>query len=117
MMESLRLLIPLAWRNIWRNPRRTLITLIVVSVGVWSLIAFSSFMSAWGQSGRDATLRLLLGQGQIHAAGYMDDPDINHLMPPPDARLRAALDGAGIDGWVMRLQLPAVVQSDTKPCP
>ncbi len=116
-MENLKLLAPLAWRNLWRNPRRTVITLFVVSVGLWSILAVASFISAWAQSSRDATLRLLLAQGQIHAEGYLDNPGIGRLMDPPDAALLAALNRPDISNWVTRLELPAVVQSEYKTLP
>jgi len=82
MMNNFKILRPLAWRNLWRNPRRTSITLIVVVVGLWSVLTFASLLAAWGSSSRDAALGLLIGQGQIHASGYMDDPNIENLMPP-----------------------------------
>lgn len=116
-MENLKLLAPLAWRNLWRNPRRTVITLFVVSVGLWSILAMASFITAWAQSSRDATLRLLLAQGQIHAEGYIDNPNINRLMDPPDATLLAALNAPEISNWAARLELPAVVQSEYKTLP
>ncbi len=117
MMETFKLLAPLAWRNLWRNPRRTIITLFVVSVGLWSILAVASFITAWAQSSRDATLRLLIAQGQIHAEGYMDDPNISNLMPPPGAALVAALNRPDISNWVTRLELPGVVQSEYKTLP
>ena len=116
-MESLKLLAPLAWRNLWRNPRRTVITLFVVSVGLWSILAMASFITAWGQSSRDATLRLLFAQGQIHAEGYLDNPNINRLMDPPDTALLAALNAPEISNWAARLELPAVVRSEYKTLP
>ncbi len=116
-METFKLLAPLAWRNLWRNPRRTIITLFVVSVGLWSILAVASFITAWAQSSRDATLRLLIAQGQIHATGYMDNPNINTLMSPPDATLVAALNRPDISNWVTRLALPGVVQSEYKTLP
>lgn len=116
-MESFKLLAPLAWRNLWRNPRRTLITLIVVIIGLWSILVLSSFMTGWLQSSRDATLRLLVGQGQIHAENYMDDPTIDHLMPMPDSALQEALANPMISNWVTRLELPAVAQSEYKTLP
>jgi len=117
MMESLKLLVPLAWRNLWRNPRRTFITLIVVSIGLWSILALASFMTAWIDSSRESTLRLLIAQGQIHAEGYLDDPNIDHLMQMPDAELEVALNDPAVSNWVARLELPAVVQSEYKTLP
>jgi ABC-type lipoprotein release transport system permease subunit len=116
-MSLLKTLTPLAWRNLWRNPRRTVITLIVVSVGLWSVIIFNSFLGAWAQSSKDAVLKLLIGQGQIHAVGFMDDPSIDVLMAPPDATLTAALNATAIDAWATRLSLPSVVQSEYKTLP
>ncbi len=116
-MENLKLLAPLAWRNLWRNPRRTVITLFVVSVGLWSILAVASFITAWAQSSRDATLKLLIAQGQIHAEGYLDNPNIDRLMDPPEGALLAALNQPDISNWVARLELPAVVQSEYKTLP
>ncbi len=116
-MHNLKTFTPFAWRNLWRNPRRTVITLIVVSVGLWSVLFFNSFIIAWGESGKEAVLRLLIGQGQIHAVGHMDDPNIETLMAPPDEALTGALDAPEIDAWAMRLQLPAVVVSEYKTLP
>lgn len=116
-MSLLKTLTPLAWRNLWRNPRRTVITLIVVSVGLWSVIIFNSFLGAWAQSSKDAVLKLLIGQGQIHAVGFMDDPSIDALMSPPDATLTAALNARAIEAWATRLSLPGVVQSEYKTLP
>ncbi len=116
-MDNFKLLAPLAWRNLWRNPRRTVITLIVVSVGLWSILAVASFITAWAQSSRDATLRLLIAQGQIHAEGYLDNPNINRLMDPPEGALLDALNQPDISNWVARLELPAVVQSEYKTLP
>ncbi|MDQ7081225.1 MAG: FtsX-like permease family protein [Paracoccaceae bacterium] len=117
MMNTIRIFAPLAWRNLWRNPRRTLITLVVVSVGLWSVLAFNSFLNAWTQASKDTTLQLLLGQGQIHAAGYMDDPGVETLMPPPSDGLLKALGDKRINAWATRLVVPSVVQSEYKTLP
>ena len=117
MIDSFKTMLPLAWRNIWRNPRRTAITLIVVSVGLWSILFFNSFMLGWTQGSKDTTLKLLLGSGQIHAEGYLDDPSIDRLMPPPDAALTAALNAPEVAHWVERIEVPGVVQSEYKTLP
>jgi ABC-type lipoprotein release transport system permease subunit len=117
MISTMRTFLALAWRNIWRNPRRTVITLIVVSTGLWSVLFFNSFMVAWMTSSKEATLSLLLGEGQIHAVGYMDDPNVDAVMPAPSDALKAALNVDAISAWTERVPLPGVVQSEYKTLP
>ena len=45
MMNTLKVLFMLAWRNLWRNHRRTMIMLAAISVGAWAMI----FMTALTQ--------------------------------------------------------------------
>jgi ABC-type lipoprotein release transport system permease subunit len=117
MIDTLRTFLPLAWRNIWRNPRRTVITLIVVATGLWSVLFFNSFMLAWMSSSKENTLGLLLGEGQIHAVGYMDDPNVDAVMPAPSDALKAALSSPAITAWSERIPLPGVIQSEYKTLP
>mgnify|MGYP003674500174 CR=1 FL=1 len=44
-MRTFRILFMLAWRNLWRNHRRTLIMLAAIGVGIWAMI----FMTALTQ--------------------------------------------------------------------
>ncbi|MXX89198.1 MAG: ABC transporter permease [Boseongicola sp. SB0677_bin_26] len=117
MIDGLTAMLPLAWRNLWRNPRRTGITLIVVAIGVWSILFFNAFMIAWAKSSKETTLQLLLGSGQIHAEGYMDDPSIETLMDPPDQVLTLALDAPAVADWTTRVVVPGVIQSEYKTLP
>lgn len=111
MMEKTGLLISLAWRNLWRNPRRTGLVLVAVAVGIWSMVAFTALLQAWNRSSLDATLKDLTGQGQIHVQGYLDNPGPDFRMKPPAADLATILDGPEVAHWAPRINVPAALQS------
>jgi ABC-type lipoprotein release transport system permease subunit len=116
-MTTFGLMIALSWRNLWRNWRRTLILLLAVGIGVWSLTSFASLMQAWSASSLNAGLRNMTGQGQIHAVGYRDDPGTAHLMPMPAGTLLRLLDGTEVRHWAPRVSVPAVIQSEYETYP
>jgi ABC-type lipoprotein release transport system permease subunit len=116
-MRVLAILFPFAWRNLWRNKRRTLITLLVVVVGVWSILAFNSIVRAWADSTLTGSLKNMTAEAQIHAPGYLDDPDIGHSFPAPSGELEAQLSSAMIAAWAPRVRTPAIVQSEYETLP
>ncbi len=116
-MARLSLISSLAWRNLWRNPRRTGLLLVAVGIGVWSMLAFTALLHAWNASSLEVALKDLTGQGQIHARGYRDDPGVAHRMAPPPARLLSLLDGPEVRQWAPRVRVPAAIQSAYKTWP
>jgi ABC-type lipoprotein release transport system permease subunit len=116
-MATLQLIGPLAWRSLWRNRNRTLIAMAVVAAGVYSILCFAAILHAWARSSRDMALHLMIGSGQIHAPGYLDDPTVQRRMPPPGPALLAALNSAPIAAWSERVRVPAVVQSEYQTLP
>jgi len=70
--------IKLAWRNLWRNKRRTLIT----SASVFFGVVLSSFMRSMQEGSYDQYIRSIVNSYtsyiQIHKKGYWDDKVINN---------------------------------------
>lgn len=102
----------LAWRNLWRNHRRTLIMLGAVTVGVWAMMFMTSLLRGMVTEMVRDGIEGLPGHVQIHHRDYRDDPSVVNSLLPATGRLRAALDDPGVVAWTERVRVPAVISSE-----
>ena len=111
-MLPVRAIFLLAWRNLWRNHRRTLIMLAAITVGVWAMIFMTALMRGMVDDMLLNGIRSLPGEVQIHNPAYRDDPSINNSMPPPGDALLRALKTSEVRAWTSRVRVPAVISSE-----
>ena len=69
-------LVKISWRNLWRNSTRTNITITAVALCIAILIIFQSLIIGLIGKAVYNTTNLVVGEVQIHAAGYLDDRSI-----------------------------------------
>ena len=73
-------LVTMAWRNLWRVPRRTWLT----AGGVAFAVLFVVFMRSMHEGVFDATVNLVTeqmsGHAQVQHAEYLDDPRMRHTV-------------------------------------
>ena len=105
-------MLTLAWRNLWRNHRRTVIMLAAITVGVWAMIFMTALMRGMVDDMLHNGIRNLPGEVQIHNRAYRDDPSINNSIPAPDKNLLKALQGDTVKAWTQRVRVPAVISSE-----
>jgi ABC-type lipoprotein release transport system permease subunit len=102
----------LAWRNLWRNHRRTTIMLAAITVGVWAMIFMTALMRGMVDDMLLNGIRSLPGEVQIHHPEYRDDPSINNSIPAPADALIQALQIPEVTAWTSRVRVPAVISSE-----
>lgn len=87
----------LAWKNVWRNARRSIITMTALGVGVAGIVGIYSYREIANDAIiRDVTAGLM-GHIQVHAEGYQAAPSIGLVVREPaqvEAKLHGALPGA-----------------------
>ena len=71
------LIMKISWRNLWRNKRRSLITLGAVIAGLWGLVLIYGANNGMLVGIVNTSILANNAHIQIHADGYHDDPDIN----------------------------------------
>jgi len=111
-MHMLAVLIRLAWRNLWRNHRRTLIMLLAVVLGTWAMIFMTALMRGMVSQMVADGISALPGHVQAHHPDYRDDPSVANLIAVSDADLSERFSTAGFTAWATRVRVPAVITSE-----
>ena len=106
------ILATLAWRNLWRNYRRTLIMLAAITIGVWAMILFSALMRGMVDEMVRGGLRVLPGEVQIHHPDFRDDPSVVNSILEPEGELLAVLNKAPVEAWTARIKVPGMISSE-----
>ena len=96
--------IKLAWRNIWRNKRRTIIT----AASIFFAIFFALIMRALqlGSYGNmiDNAVTMYSGHLQVHAQGYWDNKSINRTLVRTDELIGSIQRDERVEQVVPRLE-------------
>ncbi|UCF94791.1 MAG: ABC transporter permease [Desulfobacterales bacterium] len=102
----------LAWRNIWRNPRRTAVIMCAVVIGVWSMILLGALMRGVAAGMIKNGIATLTGHIQVHQRGYRTDPAIENSMTTPEVvenALRKVLPNGA--QWARRVRVNAIASN------
>jgi ABC-type lipoprotein release transport system permease subunit len=105
------LLLTLAWRNLWRHRRRTLVMLFALVLGIWSMIVMAALIRGSMEEQVQKEILNLTGHVQIHAPGYRDDPAVEHRFTV-SAALTQAMRAKGVVAASARVRVPAVISSE-----
>jgi ABC-type lipoprotein release transport system permease subunit len=111
-MGDWRVVLRLAWRNLWRNHRRTLIMLAAIVVGTWAMIFMTALMRGMVDDMVKDGISVLPGHVQIHHPAFRDDPTISNLIAPPSGELLEVLGRPEVVAWSTRVRVPAVISSE-----
>jgi putative ABC transport system permease protein len=102
-MREAGIVTKLAWRNVWRNKRRTILTLLTIVVGCTMII----FMNALAKGGHDQMIEdavgLNTGHIQIHEKGFWENQTIDYAIKVTPEILRAIKSNPQISGYSFRV--------------
>jgi len=108
------MLLKLAWRNIWRNKRRTIITIVSIVFAVLLSSTMRSLQLGSYQRMIDNSVRFYTGYLQVHKLGYWDEQVLDNAFQPPDG-LRQQIESLhGVEAAVPRLESFALASYETR---
>lgn len=77
-------ILKIAWRNIWRNKRRTMITVASIMFALFFAIIMRGFGIGSYEKMKENAVKSYSGYLQIHKNGYWDDKTINNIFSLDD---------------------------------
>jgi hypothetical protein len=81
----------MAWRNVWRNWRRTVIAGIAIALGLTFILTFDGFLGGMNEALYGNTVKLQGGHVQVHAPGFREKMNRMPLLPLADTDAAVAM--------------------------
>lgn len=107
-------LLKIAWRNILRNGRRSIITLLAMVIGIAGLIFFQGYMEGVNGQMVATTTTFYTGHLQVHRKGFLDDPALSKRIKDPDPVAKFLQSTPNIAAISPRLESGGLVSSTEK---
>jgi len=104
----------LAWRNLWRRPRRTALSIGGLAFAAAFLIFMPSLQNGAYRAMIENTLRLYDGYAEIEQPGYRDEPDIRETIADVDGLLGMLRDIEALDGVSARASAYVLLSADDR---
>lgn len=107
------MLIRVAWRNLWRQGRRSMLTVSAMAVGVALCMAMFALIDGMYARMFDVLVSQALGHVQVHHQRYPSDQQLYDTVPDAKALLQAIDADPGVEAATVRLSCYGLVAGDT----
>jgi putative ABC transport system permease protein len=99
----MKLLLKLAWRNIWRNKRRSLLTFSAIVFAALAAIAMRGIQNGTFALNIKNSVELFSGYIQIQRKGYLDNPTLNASFKVNNDIVSALKNTKGVKNYSPRI--------------
>ncbi len=106
--------ITLAWRNVWRNKRRSIITIVSIAFAVLLACIMRSMQLGSYERMVENAARFYTGYVQVHEKGFWDDKVIDNVFTSNDGLVSTVENTQGVEAVVPRVESFALAAYQTK---
>ena len=101
----------MAWRNIWRNPRRSIITVSAIMFASLLLVFMLSFQFGSYETMINTSVKISTGHLQVQADAYQDKKSIRLVVTDPESIGKRIEDIDSVESYTFRGQAFSLVSS------
>jgi ABC-type lipoprotein release transport system permease subunit len=91
-------------RNLWRNPQRTLLSLLSIVVATSVVVFLGALNDGWMQQMRENFILTYTGHVQIHAPGHLESGKLADYIRDPQPAMKLLEDDPAVAAWSPRLE-------------
>jgi ABC-type lipoprotein release transport system permease subunit len=104
----------MAWRNIWRNPRRTILTVSAITFASVLLVFMLSFQFGSYETMINTSVKISTGHLQVQAQKYREKKSIRFVIPEPQAVARIVAQIPEVAAYTFRGQAFSLLSSKNR---
>jgi ABC-type lipoprotein release transport system permease subunit len=78
-----------AWRNVWRNTRRSVVTISATALALFVMVIYTGMVSGYLAGMKANIIDLDVGEAQAFAEGYREKPSLYTVIEQPEAMLES----------------------------
>ena len=101
----------LAWRNTFRNKRRTFLSALAIGIGLAAMIFTDGMMVGWKDLMISTATSNYLGEAQIHHAKFRDTFEVEKTIPNHQEIIEKLETSQFIKSWTRRTQSFSMITS------
>lgn len=105
----MKLILKLAWRNIWRNKRRSILTLLAVTFAVIASIAMRGIQEGTYELNIKNAVEMFSGYLQIQEKGYLNNPSLAKSFKPTEDLKSTLSNVDGIMAYSTRINADGLI--------
>jgi ABC-type lipoprotein release transport system permease subunit len=98
----------MAWRNLWRNRRRTALAVSAIGLSVALVLIYDGVLGAYGDWMMETITGPMLGHVQVHAPGWRQDRSMDRTLRDVSSLVAAVRREPGVAGASARVYAPAL---------
>ncbi len=104
----------MAWRNIWRNPRRTILTVCAITFASVLLVFMLSFQFGSYETMINTSVKISTGHLQIQAEKYQEKKNIRYVIPDPQTIADMVAKIPEVEAYTFRGQAFSLISSEDR---
>jgi len=104
----------MAWRNIWRNPRRTLLTVSAIAFACLLLVFMLSFQFGSYDAMINASVKIHTGHLQVQAKGYNEKQQMRQVVSDPASVEGILAQIRGVEAFTSRANAFSMISSNER---